>query len=160
MDHKFRQFSKNSLDLIDTMVIDSTHTTVDDEKDVTVTFPDDLYSQASKASDDDKLAFTVQVLKEVVVLFEEDHSSASWQESTVENFLNIMTQQADGLHSCIRNNSHTKSQKLHMYFKRLSHHVLKNKGHSAEAWELVRKEVKTHLQRTDQLVSSLLNPSA
>ncbi|KAK2820658.1 hypothetical protein Q5P01_023617 [Channa striata] len=156
MDHKFRQFSKNSLDLIDTMASNSTNTTADDEEDVTVTFPDDLYSQASKASDDQKLAFTVQVLKEVVVLFEEDHSSASWPESTVENFLNIMTRQADGLHSCIRSHSHKKNKKLHMYFKRLSHHVLKNKGHSAEAWELIRKEITNHVMRTDQLVSSLL----
>ncbi|KAF3704170.1 Interferon a3 [Channa argus] len=129
MDHKFRQFSKNSLDLIDTMAKNSTNTTGGAEEDDTVTFPSDLYSQASKASAEDKLDFTVQVLEEVVRLFEADHSSASWQESTVENFLNIVTRQAEGLRSC---------------------------GHSAEAWELIRKEITTHLLRTDPLVSSLL----
>ncbi|KAF3704169.1 Interferon a3 [Channa argus] len=189
MDHKFRQFSKNSLDLIDTMANNSTSTTGGAEEDDTVTFPSDLYSQA-RASAEDKLGFTVQVLEEVVRLFEADHSSASWQESTVENFLNIVTRQAEGLRSCIGAHIHTKkNKKLHMYFKRLSHHVLENKasfsidlsndnthihlviiigliiehqinsslqGHSAEAWELIRKEIKTHLLRTDQLVSSLL----
>nr|QYW22335.1 interferon d1 [Channa argus] len=156
MDHKFRQFSKNSLDLIDTMANNSTSTTGGAEEDDTVTFPSDLYSQA-RASAEDKLGFTVQVLEEVVRLFEADHSSASWQESTVENFLNIVTRQAEGLRSCIGAHIHTKkNKKLHMYFKRLSHHVLENKGHSAEAWELTRKEIKTHLLRTDQLVSSLL----
>ncbi|XP_067345247.1 interferon a3-like [Channa argus] len=157
MDHKFRQFSKNSLDLIDTMAKNSTNTTGGAEEDDTVTFPSDLYSQASKASAEDKLDFTVQVLEEVVRLFEADHSSASWQESTVENFLNIVTRQAEGLRSCTGGHKHKKkNKKLHMYFKRLSHHVLENKGHSAEAWELIRKEITTHLLRTDPLVSSLL----
>uniref|UniRef100_A0A4W6F3I2 Uncharacterized protein n=1 Tax=Lates calcarifer TaxID=8187 RepID=A0A4W6F3I2_LATCA len=85
MDHKFRQYSENSLDLLDTMVMEDT-----------VAFPNDLYSQA-----EDKLGFTVQVLEEMAVLFEEDHSAASWEESTVKDFVNIVTQQADGLHSCV-----------------------------------------------------------
>lgn len=52
---------------------------------------------------EDKLAFTVQVLEEVAALFEEDHSSAaSWEESTVEDFVNVVTQQADGLRPCVR----------------------------------------------------------
>ncbi|KAK2820660.1 hypothetical protein Q5P01_023619 [Channa striata] len=157
MDREFRQLSKNSLDLIDTMVIDSTNTTEDDEEDVTVTFPNDLYSQASKASAVDKLAFTVQVLEEVVVLFKKDHSSASWPKSTVEKLITTVTRQANGLHSCIKSHIHKKkNQKLHMYFKRLSHHILENMGHSAEAWELVREEITNHLLRTDLLVSSLL----
>ncbi|XP_051273606.1 interferon a3-like isoform X2 [Dicentrarchus labrax] len=157
MDHKFRQHSENSLALLDTMANNSTNTTEDAEVEDTVAFPNLLYRQASKASAEDQLAFTVQILDETAALFEEDHSSASWEENTVEDFVNVVTRQADNLRSCIGSHGHKKKNtKLHMHFRRLSHHVLKKMGHSAEAWELIRKEIKTHLMRADQLVSSLL----
>ncbi|GLD60087.1 uncharacterized protein AKAME5_001202800 [Lates japonicus] len=214
MDHKFTQYSENSLDLLDTMVNNSTNSTEDAEVEDTVAFPNDLYSQASRASAEDKLGFTVQVLEEMAVLFEEDHSAASWEESTVKDFVNVETQQADGLRSCTGSHSHKKknkklhmyfkrlsghvlermdhsaasweestvkdfvnvetqqadglrsctgshshkkkNKKLHMYFKRLSGHILERMGHSAESWELIRKKIKTHLMRAHQLVSSLL----
>uniref|UniRef100_A0A3Q4I549 Uncharacterized protein n=1 Tax=Neolamprologus brichardi TaxID=32507 RepID=A0A3Q4I549_NEOBR len=72
MDHKFRQHNEETLNLLDTMV-----------------------------SDEDKLAFTVQILEEVAALFEEDHSSASWEDSEVRNLLNIVNKQAEELHSCV-----------------------------------------------------------
>uniref|UniRef100_A0A7N8XHS0 Uncharacterized protein n=1 Tax=Mastacembelus armatus TaxID=205130 RepID=A0A7N8XHS0_9TELE len=144
MDHKFGQYSKNYLDLLNTMANNSTNRTEEAEVD-TVAFPSDLYSQAAKASAEDKLGFTVQILEEVALLFEKDHSSASWDSSTVENFLNIVTMQANSLHSCVSLSHKKKNKKLHMYFKRLL----------AEAWELIRKEIQTHLMRTDLLVSSL-----
>uniref|UniRef100_A0A3Q4GJ52 Interferon beta-like n=1 Tax=Neolamprologus brichardi TaxID=32507 RepID=A0A3Q4GJ52_NEOBR len=144
MDQKFRQHNEETLNLLDTMVYNSTNTTEDAEVEVTVAFPNHLYRQASKASAEDKLAFTVQILEEVAALFEEDHSSASWEDSTVRNFLNIVNKQAEELHSCVK-----------MYFKRLSDDVLKKKGHSAEAWEVIRKETVAHLMRAEQLTSSL-----
>ncbi|XP_051273607.1 interferon a3-like [Dicentrarchus labrax] len=157
MDHKFRQHSENSLALLDTMANNSTNTTEDAEVEDTVAFPNLLYRQASKASAEDQLAFTVQILNETAALFEEDHSSASWEENTVEDFVNVVTQQADNLRSCIGSHGHKKTnKKLQMYFMKLSSHVLKKMGHSAEAWELIRTEIKTHLMRADQLVSSLL----
>ncbi|KAM4715173.1 interferon a3-like [Anableps anableps] len=157
MDHKFRQYSGNSFKLLDMMVNNSTNST-DDEVQNTVAFPHNLYSQASKASAEGKLSFTVHILKEVSALFEEDQSSSSWQEVTVENFINIVNKQADELHSCIKGHGHMKKKntKLHLYFKRLSNEILKKMGHSAEAWELIRREVRVHLVRADLLVSSLL----
>ncbi|XP_047233739.1 interferon a3-like [Girardinichthys multiradiatus] len=157
MDHKFRQYSKNALDLLDMMANNSTNSTEDEEQH-TVAFPHHLYTQVSKATAEGKLAFTVQILKEVCALFEEDDSSSSWQEITVEHFLNVVNKQADELHSCIKGHGHMKKKntKLHLYFKRLSNEILKKMGHSAEAWELIRREIKDHLIRADHLVSSLL----
>ncbi|CAI5658287.1 unnamed protein product [Oreochromis niloticus] len=159
MDHKFRQHNEETLNLLDTMAYNSTNIT---EVEVTVVFPNHLYRQVSKASDEDKLAFTVQVLEEVAALFEEDHSSASWEDSTVRNLLNIFNKQAEELHSCIGSHSHKKKNsqlyfKTKMYFKRLSDDVLKKKGHSAEAWEVIRKETKAHLMRAEQLASYTAN---
>ncbi|XP_061564235.1 interferon a3-like [Cololabis saira] len=158
IDHKFRDYSENSLDLLEMMVNNSTNTTEDAEEN-TVAFPHHLYNQTSAASAEDKVAFTVQVLREVCALFEEDDSSSSWQERTLENFLNVVNRQADQLHSCIRSPAHKKNTKLHMYFKRLTNHILKKMGHSAGAWELIRQEIKAHLLRADQLVSTLLPSS-
>uniref|UniRef100_A0A8C3G0H9 Interferon a3-like n=1 Tax=Cyclopterus lumpus TaxID=8103 RepID=A0A8C3G0H9_CYCLU len=139
MHHKFRQHSNNSLDLIERMCHES----------APVVFELIFFFQA-----EDKLRFTVQILEEMAALFEEDHSNASWEENTVDHFLIVVTQQADGLHSCSHGHK-KKNKKLHMYFKRLSH-ILEQMGHSAESWELIRKEMKTHLMRADQLASSLL----
>ncbi|XP_041672202.1 interferon a3-like [Cheilinus undulatus] len=153
MDHKFRQFSENSLNLLDAMALNSTNTT----QDATAPFPHELYSQVSKAAAEDKLIFTVQVLNEVETLFNKNHSLASWEEKTADDFLGVVNRQAEGLLSCIRSHGHKKhNKKLHMSFKRLSH-VLDTMGHSAESWELIRKEVKTHLMRADSLISSVLN---
>nr|CAT03223.1 interferon [Sparus aurata] len=150
---KFKKHNERYLELLDTMANNSTNST--EKTEVNDTFPRDPYKQAFNASAEDKLAFTVQVLNETSVLFEEDHSSASWEENTVENFVNVVTQQADELRSCIGSHGHKKkNKKLHMYFQRLSSHVLKRMGHSAEAWELIRGEVKVHLMRANQLVTS------
>lgn len=48
-----------------------------------------------------KLAFAAQILNETAALFEGDYSGASWEENNVENFVNVLTQQADNLRSCV-----------------------------------------------------------
>ncbi|KAM4624577.1 interferon phi 4 [Polymixia lowei] len=125
MDHKFRQFSKSSLDLLDMMPMD-------------------------------QLGFIVQTLEEIIDLFNEDLDHVTWEESRLDNFLNVLSQQMDGMRSCIVTQK-KKSKKLHMYFKRLSRQVLERMDHSAEAWEQIRKEIRKHLCRVDLLVSATLN---
>ncbi|XP_026207121.1 interferon a3-like isoform X2 [Anabas testudineus] len=158
MDHKFRQCSERTLDLINSMV--TVTDTVDDadaddvENNDTVHFPSELYKTVSNASAEHKLTFTVQILEEVSALF--NHSSAPWHSITVEHFRIVVTRQAQGLRSCTRSHRHnTLHKKLHMYFNRLSGY-LKRMDHSAAAWELIRKEIKTHLLRIDLLISSVL----
>ncbi|KAM9716172.1 interferon a3-like [Menidia menidia] len=148
MDHKFRQYSENSLVLIDMMASDYTGQHE-------VAFPHHLYSQASKLSPADKVAFAAQVLKEVCELLEEEDGSSSWEESTVEHFLNVIIRQGEELSACIGGHKKT-NRKLHMYFKRLPRTVFVQMGRSAEAWELIRREIKSHLMEMDLLVASLL----
>uniref|UniRef100_A0AAQ4QQC5 Uncharacterized protein n=1 Tax=Gasterosteus aculeatus aculeatus TaxID=481459 RepID=A0AAQ4QQC5_GASAC len=149
VDHKFSHLSRTSMDLLDTLAHNSTNSTEDAENN----FPNNLYSQASKASAEDKLRFSVQILEEMAALFVEDHSNASWDEQTVDHFLFVVTNRQ----LLVATYSFTKNKKLQMYFKRLSHHVLEQMSHSAESWELIRKEMKAHLMKTDQLVLSLLS---
>ncbi|XP_023805361.1 interferon a3-like [Oryzias latipes] len=159
LDHKFKQFSDTSLDLLEKMVNNATNSTEGDAtEDIEVDFPHHLYRQASKESAENQVAFTVQVLKEVSALFEEDSSSASWQQITVEKFLGVVNRQADELHSCVSESLvHKKNRKLRMYFKRLLDHILNKQGYSAEAWETIRKETKAHLLRAQRLLSPLIS---
>lgn len=50
---------------------------------------------------ENKLAFVVQALNEVAALFQEDHSAAPWAKKTGDAFINVITQQAEGLGSCV-----------------------------------------------------------
>ncbi|KAK7919345.1 hypothetical protein WMY93_010629 [Mugilogobius chulae] len=93
IEHKYADYRDNYLSLISAMAnnsmssIVSLNSTEDVDLEDAVAFPNELYNVASKAS---------------------DQSSASWHESAVDDFLNVVTQQADGLRTC---------------------------GHSAEVWE-------------------------
>uniref|UniRef100_A0A3P8R7I3 Interferon a3-like n=1 Tax=Astatotilapia calliptera TaxID=8154 RepID=A0A3P8R7I3_ASTCA len=135
INHQFHVYNNRALGFLDMMI---TNTTKDAEIEHTVAFPNQLYHQKSKATDEDKLAFIVQILEEVAALFEEDHSSASWEENTVENFLNIVNKQAEELRSCVSS--------LSFVF-----------GYSAEAWETIRNITKDHLSQCGFLVNSLGN---
>ncbi|XP_041819298.1 interferon phi 4 [Chelmon rostratus] len=156
LDGKFKEHSDSSLVLLDAMANNSTNTTDASAVEDTVGFPNELYSQASEAATEYKLAFTVQILEEVAALFEEDHSLASWEQRTADDFVNVVAKQAGGLRSCIGSHGH-KNKKLHRYFTRLSRHLLKKMGHSAAAWEMIRKEIQEHLNRVALLFSPLLS---
>ncbi|KAF6730039.1 Interferon a3 [Oryzias melastigma] len=102
MEHKFKQLSDTSLDLLGKMVINATNSTGNQEDaGEEVPFPHHLYRNASQESDENKVAFTVQVLKEVSDLFEEDSSFSSWQQSGLEKFLGVVNTLAERLHSCV-----------------------------------------------------------
>ncbi|XP_055085268.1 interferon a3-like [Periophthalmus magnuspinnatus] len=156
MEHKYRDYRDNSLGLLNAMVnnsISSINSTEDADLEDAVAFPNELYNVASKAITEERIRFVAQLLDEIVALFEEDQTSASWHESAVDDFLNVITQQADGLRSCVASQSlKRKNRKLSMYFKRLST-LLEQMGHSTGAWEWVHKEVKLHLYRADLLVA-------
>ncbi|CAL9699449.1 unnamed protein product [Knipowitschia caucasica] len=160
MEHKYPQFRDSSLGLLKAMANNSitfTNSTEEDDFESTVDFPNELYNLTSKAAREEKLKFMGQLLDEIVALFEEDQTSAPWQETVMDDFLNIISQQADGLRACVSSqNLKRKSKKLSMYFKRLST-LLEQTSHSTQAWEWIRTEVKVHLQRADLLVPAKTN---
>nr|CAM82750.1 type I interferon 1 [Takifugu rubripes] len=155
LDDKFRQYSHKSLELLDTMVNNSTNSSVEPEE--MVIFPQELYRQTFNASAEDKLALAAQIMNETVALLMEDHSGASWDEKQVENLVNVLTQQADNLQACMVSPGHKRSEEVERYFNRLSNHILKKMDYSAAAWELIREEIETLLMQTHLLVSTLLS---
>ena len=63
----------------------------------------------------ERLVFIVQVLKELAKLFKKDHSSASWQKKTEEDFVIVVNGQIHGLRPCV-----SRAQ----YWKKYSHPLL------------------------------------
>ncbi|XP_076007876.1 interferon phi 4 [Genypterus blacodes] len=153
LQHKFREHSVKSITLLETMA-NSTNTNTTQDADVP--FPDELYPHPSEASVEDKLWFIVQLLDKVSELLSVDQSSDTiwpWQKSTVDDFLVVMHGQTRGLSPCV-DSSKKKNKKLHHYFKKLTSHILEKMSYSAEAWELIRKELRIHLLRVELLALS------
>ncbi|KAM9837895.1 interferon a3-like [Aulostomus maculatus] len=144
-EQKFTQYNAESIKILDQMVYNNPSTAAAE-----VAFPNMLYSQASTASDEERLWFVVQILEGVSDLFLEDQTWASWKETSSDHFLSIIDKQADALRSCL--GSPRTNNMLHVYFKRLSRNILQQMGYSADAWELIRREVKLHLFRAKQLI--------
>uniref|UniRef100_A0A4W5K8V7 Uncharacterized protein n=1 Tax=Hucho hucho TaxID=62062 RepID=A0A4W5K8V7_9TELE len=148
-DHKFIQHSETLMNLLNIMGGEFTTDSVD------IPFPEDLYKQAEYLPTDDTVWFILQTLDKIAELFDGELDSV-WDEKKVEIFLNVLTSQSDGLQSCVTAQK-KKNNNLQMYFKRLNNHVLKRMAYSAHAWELVRKEVRTHLLRLVLLGSATEN---
>uniref|UniRef100_A0A8C6S6M0 Interferon n=1 Tax=Neogobius melanostomus TaxID=47308 RepID=A0A8C6S6M0_9GOBI len=142
MDTNFKRYTEGALALLKTMKMNSTNSTDDAELPDAAAFPNELYRHASKAPRSEKRSFAAHVLDKIVVLFGEDQTHASWS-------------QADGVASCVSITSHKKShRKMSMYFKRLALHVLEEMEHSADAWELIREQVRLHIYRAHRLAES------
>uniref|UniRef100_A0A8C6SPF9 Type I interferon n=1 Tax=Neogobius melanostomus TaxID=47308 RepID=A0A8C6SPF9_9GOBI len=158
MDTNFKRYTEGALALLKTMKMNSTNSTDDVELPDAAAFPNELYRHASKAPVSENvpsICFAAHVLDEIVVLFGEDQTHASWSARTGEDFLNVITQQADGVASCVSITSHKKShRKMSMYFKRLALHVLEEMEHSADAWELIREQVRLHIYRAQRLAEA------
>uniref|UniRef100_A0A8C6SQK3 Uncharacterized protein n=1 Tax=Neogobius melanostomus TaxID=47308 RepID=A0A8C6SQK3_9GOBI len=142
MERKYQEYRDSSLAQLNAMANNTISINSTEDYEDAVTFPNELYNQASKA--EERLRFVVQLLEEIFALFDgEDQTFVSWQEMAVDDFLNVITQQADGLRSCV-------SGPWQLIV--LGKHFDKTTGHSAETWEWIRKEVKLHLLRSDMLV--------
>uniref|UniRef100_A0A8C6WIE8 Interferon phi 4 n=1 Tax=Neogobius melanostomus TaxID=47308 RepID=A0A8C6WIE8_9GOBI len=157
MERKYQEYRDSSLAQLNAMANNTISINSTEDYEDAVTFPNELYNQASKAVAEERLRFVVQLLEEIFALFDgEDQTFVSWQEMAVDDFLNVITQQADGLlASCVSITSHKKShRKMSMYFKRLALHVLEEMEHSADAWELIREQVRLHIYRAQRLAEA------
>ncbi|CDQ88876.1 unnamed protein product [Oncorhynchus mykiss] len=87
----------------------------------------------------------------------------TWNKKNLDDFLKILERQFETLNSCVilfhfvRHVSPAMKpeRRLKRYFKKLNRKVLRKMNYSAQAWELIRKEMKRHLQILDILVAQL-----
>ncbi|KAL2078648.1 hypothetical protein ACEWY4_026333 [Coilia grayii] len=146
MQHKFQQYSKKYLILLEEMGGKVT------EDSVGVHFPDELYKLAKKSEPERLSWFVAQVLEEVSELLDGDLEDADWDEKKVKDFMSTLDTQLDGTLSCVGSKTR-RNKRLHLYFKKLRNETLGKMEDKTQAWELIRKEVYNHLRRVNHLAS-------
>nr|CAD67753.1 interferon [Danio rerio] len=133
--------------------------------DLETPFPSRLYTLMDKSKVEDQVKFLVLTLDHIIHLMDarEHMNSVNWDQNTVEDFLNILHRKSSDLKECVARS--TKPAHKESYEIRIKRHfrtlkkILKKKQYSAEAWEQIRRVVKSHLQRMDIIASNArVNP--
>ncbi|XP_067226133.1 interferon phi 4 [Chanodichthys erythropterus] len=131
--HKFQQHHGISLDLIRTMG-EKIH---NDHEDINP-IPYELINNHRRAETEKQILFVIQALVEIADLF--DDAVVPWDATKLDDFLNIVHTQIDGLRSC-GDYKMKRNKKLHLYFERLRQMTELNKEDGGKSWEIVRKRV-------------------
>ncbi|XP_058626389.1 interferon phi 1 [Onychostoma macrolepis] len=123
-----------------------------------VHFPGSLYKLMDKAKVEDQVKFLVLTLDHIIELMEASQhmNSEKWNPKTVGYFLKNLHRQSSELKECV-----AQYQKpLKFYEIRINRHfrdlkkILKKEKYSAQAWEKIRKTVRSHLHRMDIITSN------
>ncbi|XP_056324849.1 interferon phi 4 [Danio aesculapii] len=130
--HKLQHHHGISLDLLRRMG-EKIH---DDNEDINP-IPYDLINNHRMAEPEKQIQFVIQALVEITALF--DDSLVPWDAKKMDDFLNIMHEEIDGLRSC-GSYKMKRNKKLHLYFNRLRRMTELNTD-GGRSWEMVRKRV-------------------
>uniref|UniRef100_A0A8C8ERZ8 Uncharacterized protein n=1 Tax=Oncorhynchus tshawytscha TaxID=74940 RepID=A0A8C8ERZ8_ONCTS len=153
--HHYGHLSAEYLSLLDQMGGDIT------KQNAPVLFPTSLYRHIDDAEVEDKVRFRKEVIYKITKLFDGNMKSVTWDKKNLDDFLKILEKQFENLNSFLFNFVRHVSpamkpeRRLKRYFKKLNRTVLRKMNYSAQVWELIRKEMKRHLQRLDILVAQL-----
>ncbi|XP_059386167.1 interferon phi 4 [Carassius carassius] len=131
--HKFQHHHGVSLDLIRKKG-EKVH---NDHEDVNP-IPYELINNHRRAEPEKQILFVIQALKEITVLF--DDAVVPWDAKKLEDFLNVMHEEIDGLRSCGAYKM-KRNKKLHLYFERLRRMTGLNMEGRDHSWEIVRKRI-------------------
>lgn len=146
--HHYGHLSSEYLSLLDQMGGDIT------KQDAPVFFPTSLYRHIDDAEVEDKVRFLKETIYQITKLFDGNMKSVTWDKKNLDDFLNILERQLENLNSCV-SPAMKPERRLKRYFKKLNKNVLRKMNYSAQAWELIRKETKRHLQRLDILAAQM-----
>nr|XP_046161585.1 interferon a3-like [Oncorhynchus gorbuscha] len=149
--HHYGLLSAEYLSLLDQMGGDIT------EQEAPVFFPESLYRRIELAEIktriltfhyEDKDRFRNETIYQITKLFDGNMKAVTWDKKKLDDFLNILECQFENLKSCV-SPAKKPARRLKRYFKKLNRKVLRKMNYSAQAWELIGKETKHHLQRLD-----------
>nr|ALC74494.1 type-I interferon [Labeo bata] len=150
---RYRTVTRESLSLLEEMGGQYAENTM-------VPFPGPLYNSIMKAEVEDKVKFLVLTLEHIINLMDDtEHMDlVKWNPKTVEYFLKVLHRRSSELKECedqYQQSPHKESYKLKIkrHFRTLRK-ILKKERYSAQAWEKIRRAVKTHLQRMDIIAIS------
>ncbi|XP_043091469.1 interferon phi 1 [Puntigrus tetrazona] len=125
---------------------------------IKIHIPRRLYNLMDKAEVEDQLRFIVSTLDHIIKLMDASQhmDSVQWNPKTVAYFLKDLHRQSSELKECVslkppQKVSHEKRINRHF---RILKKMLKKEKYSAEAWEQIRRAVRSHLQRMDIIASN------
>ncbi|KAJ8345463.1 hypothetical protein SKAU_G00296560 [Synaphobranchus kaupii] len=124
---------------------------------VPVPFPKTLYRNIHKSQVDDKVKFLHESIDQIIELFDGNLDTVTWNRLKLEHFLTALDRQSRELQKCVSSASKYE-RRLNRYFRKLKKNVLKQRKYDSHSWELIRKEVRRHLQRLD-LISAAMERS-
>ncbi|KAJ7992165.1 hypothetical protein DPEC_G00275700 [Dallia pectoralis] len=123
------------------------------QQEVPVVFPEFLYERTNDTQYVDQVRFLNETIHEITELFDENMDAVTWDKKKLGDFLILLHRQFTNLKSCVLP-ARRPDKTLKHYFKELKK-VLRKMNYSAQAWELIRKETKYHLQKLDLLVANM-----
>ncbi|KTG44736.1 hypothetical protein cypCar_00019645 [Cyprinus carpio] len=109
---------------------------------------------------EDQVRFLVLTLDHIINLMDasEHMNSAKWNLKKVEYFLEDLQRQSSELKECVA--QYQKPLQKESYEIRIKRHfrtlkkILKKEKYSAQAWEQIRRAVRSHLQRMDIIANN------
>uniref|UniRef100_A0A4W5LMJ0 Uncharacterized protein n=1 Tax=Hucho hucho TaxID=62062 RepID=A0A4W5LMJ0_9TELE len=119
-----------------------------------VFFPTSLYRHIEDAEFEDKVRFLKETIYQIIKLFDGNMKAVTWDKKNLDDFLNILECQFENLNSCV-SPAMKPERRLKWYFRKLNWKVLRKMNYSVQAWELIRKETKCHLQRLGILAGQM-----
>ncbi|KAI2666459.1 Interferon a3 [Labeo rohita] len=125
---------------------------------VRVPFPGSLYNLTEQAEVEDKVKFLILTSDHIISLMDATKHSVEWNTRTLQYFLKVLHRQSTELKEC--EDPYQKRPYKESYKKRINRHfrtlrkILKKEKYSAQAWQKIRRAVKTHLQRMNIIANS------
>uniref|UniRef100_A0A4W5N9G8 Uncharacterized protein n=1 Tax=Hucho hucho TaxID=62062 RepID=A0A4W5N9G8_9TELE len=129
------------------------------EENVEQMFPEDLYKNTKG---EDVSVVALETMRYVEQLYNNSLMSVTWNKAKLNLFQNVIYRQVQNLELCVvggvwESSGDGGSVALKTYFNKLNA-VLKEKEHSACAWEIVRKEVRENLVQFKKFIDSKVKP--
>nr|CCV17400.1 type I interferon b4 [Oncorhynchus mykiss] len=129
------------------------------EENVEQMFPEDLYKNTEG---EDVSVVALEAMRYVDQLYNNSLTSVTWNKIKLNMFQNVIYRQVQNLELCVvggvwESSGDGGSVTLKTYFNKLNT-VLKEKEHSACAWEIVRKEIRENLVQFKKFIDSRVKP--
>ncbi|XP_036408786.1 interferon a3-like [Megalops cyprinoides] len=124
-------------------------------------FPEDAYKLSGETRNDGIASVAYEALKDTARIFK-DLTFTTWDHEKLRLFKNILSRQVENLEQCVQgemafsgdgNSDAGGNRALKLYFEKLNT-LLKEKGQSACAWEIVRKELGYCLEQLRKFIQS------
>ncbi|XP_055799465.1 interferon a3-like [Salvelinus fontinalis] len=122
-------------------------------------FPEDVYKNTEG---EDVSVVALEAMRYVDQLYNNSLTPVTWNKTELNRFQNVIYRQVHNLELCVvgggwKSSGDGGSVTLKTYFNKLNT-VLKDKEHSACAWEIVRKEIRENLVQFKKFIDSRVKP--